>query len=85
MKNIVERTYKKFREEFPIKNYNKNIIEKWFLKINYIPEEEEKFKAIKRIQTRINSEVIKDNLIIHIKSLKTKPCDRDIDDILIKY
>ena len=60
---------KKFRDEFPIKNYNKNIIEEWFIKINYIPEEE-KCKAIKRIQTRIHSEVIKDNLIILIKSLK---------------
>ena len=79
-----EDLYKKFIEEFPIKNYNTNIIEEWFIKINYIPEEE-KCKAIKRIQTIIHSEVIKDNLILHIKSLKTKPCDRDIDDILLKY
>ena len=33
--------YKKFREEFTIQNYNKNIIEEWFVKINYMPENNE--------------------------------------------
>ena len=33
--------YKKFRKEFTIQNYNKNIIEEWFVKINYMPENNE--------------------------------------------
>ena len=73
--------YKQFKYDHNVDTYNKHIVTEWLIKENLKYD----YSTIKRIQTRMKTDIMKLNLKYYIEKLKNKPDDEKIEKIIEKF